>query len=126
MIGGLGNDTYVVDSAGDSVSERNDEGTDTVRSSIDYTLRDWVENLVLLSGAVNANGNGLANSIFGNELSNVIDGGGGVDTMSGGAGDDLYFVDESGDSVVECAGQGDDEIRTALASYSPDGSASKS
>ena len=34
MSGGLGNDTYVVDDAGDTVTEALNEGTDTVQSSL--------------------------------------------------------------------------------------------
>ena len=45
MIGGAGNDTYVVDAAGDVVTEHAGEGTDTVQSGVTYTLGANVENL---------------------------------------------------------------------------------
>ncbi|WP_159076069.1 calcium-binding protein [Microvirgula aerodenitrificans] len=48
MVGGGGNDTYYVDNAEDMVIEKADEGTDTVQSSISYTLGTDVENLILL------------------------------------------------------------------------------
>ena len=48
MVGGGGNDTYYVDNAEDMVIEKADEGTDTVQSSIGYTLGTDVENLILL------------------------------------------------------------------------------
>jgi hypothetical protein len=39
MIGGIGNDTYVVDNAGDVVTENASEGTDLVRTTLAaYTL----------------------------------------------------------------------------------------
>ena len=54
MIGGAGNDTYVVDNAGDVVSELAGQGTDTIRTSLaSYglgALRN-VENLTYTGGS---------------------------------------------------------------------------
>lgn len=55
--------------------------------------------------------------LFGNGGSDQLDGGIGADTMSGGTGNDIYFVDDVGDSVIEAAGEGTDQVRTTLAAY---------
>lgn len=47
----------------------------------------------------------------------VIDGRGGADRMIGGLGDDIYYVDASGDAVVELAGEGSDTVFSRIASY---------
>ena len=75
MIGGTGNDTFIVDNVGDVVTENLNEGTDTVQSSISYTLGANVENLTLTgSGNINGTGNGDANVVTGNSGNNTLDG----------------------------------------------------
>ena len=52
LSGGTGNDLYVVDEVGDSVTENASAGTDTVHSTITYTLGANLERLSLLGTAV--------------------------------------------------------------------------
>lgn len=90
LAGGIGNDTYIVDDANDVVTEAIDEGTDTVRASVSYTLAGNVENLVLTgSGDKDGTGNDVGNTLIGNDGSNRIMGAGGNDLLDGGAGQDI-------------------------------------
>jgi Ca2+-binding RTX toxin-like protein len=110
MDGGAGKDAYIVDSIGDVVIETvvstigslidNPEG-DVVFSYINYTLSDNVERLDLNGGAIIGVGNNSDNFIFGNSANNIFNGLGGNDYVEGGAGADTYYVDTTGDVVVE-------------------------
>ncbi len=146
MTGGLGDDVYIVDTINDRIVEQAGQGTDEVRTTLAaYTLNADLENLTHVgTGAFNGTGNALNNvltagsggaRLFGGDGDDVLkgvggvdqldggtgddllDGGAGDDVLTGGLGDDVYLVDSVGDRIVEQTAQGDDEVRTALASY---------
>ncbi len=103
LIGGAGNDTYVV-SVGDVIIENANEGTDTVQSDVSWALGANLEHLALTgTAAIDATGNMLNNRLTGNDAGNQLVGGAGHDTMRGGLGNDTYRIDrgEGRDVIVE-------------------------
>lgn len=55
--------------------------------------------------------------LIGDAGNNLLAGRGGADELRGWAGDDLYYVEDAGDSVVENVDDGFDTIRTGLSIY---------
>lgn len=132
MTGTAGNDNFVVDHVGDTITEAANQGIDSVQSAVSWVLGPNLENLTL-TGYLNIGG-------YGNELPNVITGNVGdnvlnryasaaydADTLIGGAGDDTYYVngptrslngDETSDDVViEAVGGGVDTVVTNTIHY---------
>jgi serralysin len=88
LVGGAGNDVYIVDSATDLISEAFGEGTDTIQTaltSFDKSGSGYanVENLVY-TGTGNFSGTG----------------GGSSDTITGGVGNDQLIGGADNDSLV--------------------------
>ncbi|MFN9614075.1 MAG: cadherin domain-containing protein, partial [Dolichospermum sp.] len=124
LIGGLGNDSYYVDNTADIITESVNQGTDSVFSSVTYTLTTNTENLTLQgTAAINGTGNDLNNSITGNAAANILTGGLGNDTLTGdlgndtltgGAGNDSYYLDNTADIITENLNEGTDIVFTTV------------
>jgi Ca2+-binding RTX toxin-like protein len=147
MEGRAGNDIYYVDNSGDLVIEIAGGGIDEVRirNLASYTLPGFVEKLTNTTNYMfTGTGNGLANELNGGTTTDHLSGAGGNDTLNGGDGDDelhgdgehdilnggsgsdlmyggegndTYFVDCVGDTIVEYAGEGTEQVCTQLAAY---------
>jgi len=58
--------------------------------------------------------NGGDDGLNGGAGNDTLDGGTGADNMIGGTGNDLYYIDVTGDSVVELAGEGTDTVSSGI------------
>jgi Ca2+-binding RTX toxin-like protein len=114
MAGLAGNDIFIV-SDGDRILEQPDEGFDTVRASVSWTLGENFEQLVLLgSQAINATGNSAANMMSGNAASNVLSGLLGFDRLRGFAGNDVLRGGAGNDTLTGGTGEDGFVFDTAL------------
>ena len=89
--GGLGNDSYYVNTSADVVNEAAGAGTlDTIFAQSSYMIAANVERLFLIDGGnYNASGrNGQDDFLAGNAGNNIINGFSGNDTIRGGLGND--------------------------------------
>ncbi|MHC5192279.1 calcium-binding protein [Pseudomonas frederiksbergensis] len=114
MAGGSGDDTYIVAQSTDTVSEATDEGTDTVRASVAYSLGANVENLEL-TGTANlaGTGNALDNRLTGNSGRNTLDGSTGNDWLAGRQGNDTYRYGQNyGNDVIDNSGGASADVDT--------------
>jgi Ca2+-binding RTX toxin-like protein len=103
----------VVDSISDLITELAGEGTDTVKSSVNWTLGNNLENLTLTgTTALSGTGNALDNIMIANSAGNIFDGGDGNDTLTGGIGNDTLIGGAGNDQLV--GGTGRDNLTGGL------------
>ena len=123
--GYFGNDTYIVRNAATTITEVAGRGTnDRVAAGVDFALAadDDIELLTTTSTAGTAGidlvGNALAQTIIGNAGSNILRSGTGApDILRGLGGNDVYRVFNSGDTIIETAGQGSDDRVITTVTY---------
>jgi Ca2+-binding RTX toxin-like protein len=114
LMGGLANDTYTA-GAGDLITELANQGTDLVKSAVNFVLKANVENLTLTGGAaVNGTGNGSANTMKGNGAANTLKGNGAGDTLQGLGGNDVLRGGKGDDTATGGAGADDFIFDAAL------------
>lgn len=96
------------------------------KDNLGIALTTTIENGTGGAGDDLITGNDVSNTLLGNGGNDTLEGGAGNDTLNGGAGDDTmagglgndtYIVAQAGDLVVESAGEGSDEVRTARLAY---------
>lgn len=115
ILGGGGDDLYIVGKAETQLVEEYDSGQDTVEAYAAHALGTAFETLVLKgAGNLRGYGNDDANDITGNSGDNRLGGGLGNDTLSGADGNDAIFGGGGEDSLV--GGNGDDWLSSGAGS----------
>ncbi|MDZ5458442.1 Calx-beta domain-containing protein [Azohydromonas lata] len=109
MRGLAGDDSYIVEAAGDRVQENAGQGHDVVHAYVDHVLAPNVEELHLYEGARRGTGNAQDNLIVGDDLRNVLAGLDGKDTLVGGLANDT-LTGGAGNDLLD-GGQGNDSLQ---------------
>jgi VCBS repeat-containing protein len=107
LAGGIGDDLYYVHNTGDVVIEATNGGHDTVGAYVDYTLPDNsnIELLSMLGSGLTGTGSSGADTLQSNT---------GPNTLIGLGGDDLYYVNNADDIVIEASGGGVDTVLASV------------
>ncbi|MBV6631420.1 MAG: M10 family metallopeptidase C-terminal domain-containing protein [Alphaproteobacteria bacterium] len=129
LFGGLGNDTFIVSNLSQVVTDEVNGGTDLIRSQVNVTLSQNVENATALGpNSIILTGNALDNRLEGNDRDNsligqagddtligglgddTLNGGQGSDQLDGGFGNDTYEITDDADTIIEGATGGFDTV----------------
>ncbi|MGE5548734.1 MAG: calcium-binding protein, partial [Solirubrobacterales bacterium] len=110
LVGGLGSDTYVVDSKGDVVVENSGGGNDLVKASVSHVMGAFTEQLQLTgNNAIDGTGNGKDNPMTGNDAANTLKGMDGNDLIKGMGGNDVLVGGTGSDNLT--GGTGADKFQ---------------
>lgn len=137
MVGGTGNDTFQVTEAGDAVIESAGEGTDSVFTTVSWTVTSGnIEGVYAVGAGLSVTGSSLADvlvadasgsilagaggddSLFGQAGADILIGGAGNDTLRGGGGADTLIGGAGNDQLV--GGAGADDFRFDAPSWGYD------
>jgi Ca2+-binding RTX toxin-like protein len=111
LVGLGGDDHYYVNNTADEVIEAANGGYDIVSSTVDYALTANVEALYMIGSGLTGTGSSGADSLLSS---------GGPNTLIGLGGDDLYYVNNAADQVIEAANGGYDTVVATVDYTLPD------
>ena len=102
LIGGAGDDTYIIVNPTTTIVEAANGGIDTVQAWIDFTLPANVEDLILKHDHTTGQGNNLGDLLIASGLNDTLIGGSGQDVfVDGGKGSDIFrFSPGGGHDVI--------------------------
>jgi VCBS repeat-containing protein len=100
-----GDDSYHVNNTNDTVREAPNGGYDIVAATVDYTLPANVEALYMVGSELTGTGSDNADTLLSS---------GGPNTLEGLGGDDLYYVNNPADRVIEAANGGYDTVMATV------------
>jgi len=121
LLGGAGNDTYIVGNPGTIVTELTNNGTDTIQTALaSYQLPANIERLVHTgTGSFTSTATAAGEQITGGTGADSLgDGGFANVVLRGGGGADTFTVTSASTTVTEVAGSAGSTVMTSLASYS--------
>ena len=113
--GGNGNDSLNAGSGDDTLS--GEAGTDRLWGGAGADLvygGDAADRLWGQAGNDRLEGNANLDTLWGGDGNDTLNGGSGADRMNGGKGDDVFWVDNTGDVLIETANGGRDRINTSI------------
>jgi trimeric autotransporter adhesin len=107
LVGGTGNDTFLVNNTADIVTDTSSSASNTIVSSVNYTLPTDVQYLTLTSAsALTGTGNSLLDLIVGNTGNDTLTAGSGIAALEGGrtAGSDQIKASSNQAALIGGAG----------------------
>jgi Ca2+-binding RTX toxin-like protein/GH24 family phage-related lysozyme (muramidase) len=119
LIGGAGNDMFVINNVADVVQAKKG-GVNTIQTSVSFTASANVKNLTGTGNAdITLTGNDLANVITANSGNDTLVAGSGVATLIGGAGNDTFVINNASDVIVESPNAGNNTVMTSVSYVLP-------
>jgi Ca2+-binding RTX toxin-like protein len=104
LIGGSANDIFVVNNTADIVTDTSTTASNTLDSSVNYTLPTNVNTLLLTgTAAIAGTGNAHTNALTANSGADTLTAGTGVATMTGGTGNDTFIVNNTADYITDAS-----------------------
>jgi Ca2+-binding RTX toxin-like protein len=118
LIGGTGNDLFVVNNSADVVLDTSATATNSIQSSVNYTLPTNVNSLLLIgSGNITGTGNAVADVLTAGAGADTLIAGSAIDTLIAGTGNTTFVINNLGDVIRESSATSSNTVNSSV-SYS--------